>query len=234
MFNDLETWEYGALWPALEQEYKVTAAEDPSSSLDLFNTRISRLGQSVHEAVVLAEKTLTAFGAPLNNAGDRVLISHRRNDSFRLPEDPTRTPIICIAADSGLAPFRGFIQERIRSKPTFAPAFLYFGCRNAGQDDIYADELAKWESSGAVQLYRAFSQAPQESANCKYIQARFNHEREAVIELWKAGAHIYVRGSREVGRALEQTFMAMAMSENINLQNKSLEGKEAREWLDGI
>merc|ERR1719431_667155 len=68
-----------------------------------------------------------------------------RRSQFRLPNRP-QTPVIMIGPGTGLAPFRGFIQERAwqksQGKPV-GPTVLYFGCRNKGHDYIYQEELGR-------------------------------------------------------------------------------------------
>lgn len=84
--------------------------------------------------------------------GERLHVAVRPSETFHLPADAEKTPIICLAAGSGLAPFRGFLQERaamIGRGGKVAPALLFFGCRSPSEDDLYAKELARWEAARA-------------------------------------------------------------------------------------
>ncbi|CAG9783772.1 unnamed protein product [Diatraea saccharalis] len=82
-----------------------------------------------------------------------------RKSQFRLPIQ-TQTPIIMVGPGTGLAPFRGFLQERAYARANgkeVGENILYFGCRHREQDYIYRDELEKYEKNGDVNLNVAFS-----------------------------------------------------------------------------
>ena len=75
--------------------------------------------------------------------GFRVPI-HVRKSSFRLPADPAR-PVIMIGPGTGVAPFRGFLQERgaqLAAGRSVGKMVLFYGFRSYAEDFMYADE---WE-----------------------------------------------------------------------------------------
>jgi cytochrome P450/NADPH-cytochrome P450 reductase len=99
-----------------------------------------------------------------------------------------------IGPGTGLAPFRGFLQERaaLKSRGTaLGEAMLFFGCRHPAQDFIYADQLKAWADAGVVDLRVAFSR---DGDRKTYVQDLVREQGEKVWKLIEAGAVIYVCG----------------------------------------
>ena len=71
------------------------------------------------------------------NTYDGINVSvHVRHSNFKLPSDPA-TPIIMVGPDTGVAPFRCFIQERAelaKRGDKVGETILYFGCRKSTED----------------------------------------------------------------------------------------------------
>jgi len=128
-------------------------------------------------------------------AGDRIHAAVRETKAgFRLPDDPS-TPLVMIGPGTGLAPFRAFLRERAALAAKGAqlgPAMLFFGCRRAEEDFLYAEELKGYAAQGLVDLHVAFSRAPDTPRT--YVQDVMRREAEALWRLLDAGAIVFVCG----------------------------------------
>ncbi|WP_433859107.1 cytochrome P450 [Streptomyces kronopolitis] len=142
--------------------------------------------------------------------GDTVLARVQPcREAFRL--DPADgTPVILVAAGTGLAPFRGAVADRVAASQT-APARLYFGCDDPDGDFLHAAEFAAAEAAGAVSVRPVFSARPEHGH--RFVQHRIAAEGAEVWELLQAGARVYVCGDgsrmapgvRDAFRALHGT-----------------------------
>lgn len=139
--------------------------------------------------------------------GDRLTVALASPaEAFRLPAENS-TPVVMIAAGSGIAPFRAFVQarmERAWNGELAGDTVLFFGCRRQDWDDLYAEEFEPHVDGGRLQVFRTYSQRP--DGDVRYVQHRLWQQRETLLDLVGRGAHIYVCGDAAgMGPAVEQT-----------------------------
>ncbi|KAL5091646.1 hypothetical protein Trisim1_002862 [Trichoderma cf. simile WF8] len=176
------------------------------SSSPSWNSSRATLTLSVLDEPATTEGSERFLGVASNHLagltpGDLIHVATRPvKGIFQMPTDLSKAPTIMIAAGAGLAPFRGFIQERAYQQQNgvqLAPAALFFGCRSS-HDDLYRDELEAFESSGVVRVFRAYSRedvGSKPNTRKGYVQDSMQAEKDAFVQLWNAGAKIYVCGS---------------------------------------
>lgn len=147
---------------------------------------------------------------------------HVRRSTFRLPTNP-KSPVIMIGPGTGVAPFRGFVQERValarRSIEKNGPdaladwgrITLFFGCRKSTEDFLYADEWPQYkeELHGKFVMHNAFSRdGPRKPDGSKiYVQDLLWQDRENVADAIINGkGYVYVCGdAKSMAKAVEET-----------------------------
>lgn len=162
--------------------------------------------------------------------GTRLTVAVRPSaDAFHLPED-SATPLILVCAGTGVAPFRGFLEERALRQAggeTVGEALLFFGCDHPDLDFLYRDELLAWQERGVVSVRLAFSQQPEDGV--EFVQHRLWQDRADVARLFRQGAHLYVCGD---GR-----FMAPAVRETlvrIYQEETGVTEADAQAWAEAF
>ncbi|KYQ51963.1 NADPH--cytochrome P450 reductase [Trachymyrmex zeteki] len=135
-----------------------------------------------------------------------------RKSQFRLPTRPS-IPIIMVGPGTGLAPFRGFIQERDfarkEGKET-GDTILYFGCRKSQEDYLYREELEQYVKDGTLTLHTAFSR---EQSHKVYVTHLLEKNKD---EIWRVigeqNGHIYVCGdARNMARDVHNILLKVVM-----------------------
>jgi cytochrome P450/NADPH-cytochrome P450 reductase len=162
-------------------------------------------------------------------AGETIYATLRETKAgFRLPTD-AEVPIIMIGPGTGLAPFRGFLQERAALKAkgaSLGPAMLFFGCRHPEQDYLYADELKGFAADGITELHTAFSRGDGPKT---YVQNLIAAEKDRVWALIEQGAIIYVCGD---GGKMEPDVKAALVA--IYREKSGADAKAGQRWIDEL
>jgi sulfite reductase (NADPH) flavoprotein alpha-component len=122
--------------------------------------------------------------------GISVPIFVQPNKNFRVPADGD-TPIIMVGPGTGVAPFRGFLQER-RARGDRGKNWLFFGEQHYASDFYYRDELQTQLHDGHLtRLSLAFSRDQTQKI---YVQDRMREEGAEIWRWLEAGAYFYVCG----------------------------------------
>ncbi|WP_043309225.1 bifunctional nitrate reductase/sulfite reductase flavoprotein subunit alpha [Pseudomonas sp. ML96] len=157
--------------------------------------------------------------------GGEVPLFVQTNKHFRVPADGD-VPMIMIGPGTGVAPFRGFLNER-RARGDAGRNWLFFGEQHAASDFYYRDELKAMQHDGLLtQLSLAFSR---DQAQKIYVQDRI---REQGAELWRwlqEGAQVYVCGdasrmAKDVDAALRE----------VAREHGALSEDKAAEFIRGL
>jgi NADPH-ferrihemoprotein reductase len=120
---------------------------------------------------------------------------HVRRSTFRLPTSPT-APVIMIGPGTGVAPFRGFVRDRVaqaQQGKSFAKMVLLYGCRRSDEDFLYKEEWVEYAKTLGenFEMHSSFSREGKDKA---YVQHKLYELKDEIMELIDSGAFIYVCG----------------------------------------
>ena len=143
-----------------------------------------RRGARTHAGVVSGGLSQRA------HPGDAIVVQHLPNPAFRLPEDPDAA-IVMIGAGVGVAPFRAFLQHRA-ARGDRGRNWLFHGIRNPDEDELYADEFARWRKAGFLSAYDVCASRVTEGR--QYVQHRMADHGRELFACLDEGAVLYVCG----------------------------------------
>jgi len=154
--------------------------------------------------------------------GERVPVFIESNERFRLPKDASRD-IVMIGPGTGVAPFRGFVQERTAAGAR-GRNWLFFGNPHFRSDFLYQIEWQAALKSGSLhRLDLAFSRDQSEKI---YVQQRLREHGRDLYEWIERGAHVYVCG--DATRMAKDVHAALV---DIVVEHSGKDREEAEEYI---
>ena len=164
------------------------------------------------------------------HAGEQMIDAFVKDSKsgFRLPEDPSK-PIVMIGPGTGLAPFRGFLQEREalkRDGNSLGRAMLFFGCRHPDQDYLYREELERWAADGIVEVHVAFSRLGETK---RYVQHDIAQHADDVWSAIDGEGVVYVCGD---GSRMEPDVRATLIG--LYRRKTGADEAAANRWLETL
>jgi sulfite reductase (NADPH) flavoprotein alpha-component len=123
------------------------------------------------------------MGVPL------VPVFHQPAHAFALTDDLS-APLIMIGPGTGVAPYRGFMQKRMKLESKGAN-WLFFGEWFESDHFFYREEWQKLVQENSLKLSTAFSRDQQHKI---YVQHRMLEEADELFQWLEKGAYLYVCG----------------------------------------
>jgi NADPH-ferrihemoprotein reductase len=130
------------------------------------------------------------------------LLAHVRTSPFKLPAQVER-PLVLVAAGSGIAPFRAFVQERValaQRGVRVGKMMLFFGCRSEKEllyHEIWQDAIAK----KVLEAHFAFSRG---TGKKTYVQDKLLEQDSRIKDVMlEQDGCMYICGSANMAQGVK-------------------------------
>ena len=241
--TELQTWLYGRQLADILQEFPIRASADELLPLlkrmqpRLYSIASSSKAQPNRIDLTVSAVRYTRFrdskkirkGVASTFLADRAEgvdapIFVQPSKHFHVPDNGD-TPLIMVGPGTGVAPFRGFLQER-QARGDQGKNWLFFGEQHAATDFYYQDELQQFQKDGVLnELSLAFSRDQTQKI---YVQDRMREQGEAIWNWLEEGANFCVCGdasrmAKDVDQALRdiiQQYGKFDEAETVNYIRK--------------
>ena len=159
-----------------------------------------------------------------SDEGTSLPIFIERNERFRLPTDHARD-IVMIGPGTGIAPFRGFVQERIAVGAS-GRNWLLFGNQRSRSDFLYQLEWQEALRNGTLhRLDLAFSR---DSIQKTYVQDRLREHGRELYTWLDSGAYLYVCGATAMGKGVHAALI------DVIAEHGGKSSEDAEDYLDTL
>ena len=170
------------------------------------------------------------FGLATGNLSNHIEVNKTRipvyiqpTKDFVIPADGSKD-IIMIGPGTGIAPFRAFLEQRIKDEAT-GRNWLFFGEIHEDSTFFYRDEWFEAMKNGHLQnLTTAFSR---DQANKIYVQHRLLGNSKEIWEWLQAGSYLYVCGDKKyMAKDVHSALIEIAQKEG------ELQKEDAEEYIN--
>ncbi|KAF0697412.1 Aste57867_11892 [Aphanomyces stellatus] len=125
-----------------------------------------------------------------------------------------QAPLLCIAAGTGIAPFRGLWQELAQREAAARPLVaLFFGCRDPDEDFLYHSDIDAMAAAGVLtHVEPVFSQRDAK----QHVQDRLKSPAGAALVadyVVRQGGAVYICGSLAMGRDVKHALVECLASD---------------------
>jgi len=144
----------------------------------------------------------------LIDAGAPVKFKVKTASDFHMPIRP-EAPIIMIATGTGIAPFRGFWQDRLAKGGKLSPMTLLLGCRSKAEAEaLYMEELRAAAEQGILVYFTVYSREPGQPK--QHVQDLVKAKADHLKALLGGGhAHVYLCGSAHMASPVKDALRAI-------------------------
>jgi len=205
------------LRPVTGRVYSI--ASSPAAMGDEAHLTVAVVGSDTDRKLLAGAASHFVVHTPVDS---NVQVWIERNDRFRVPADGSRD-IIMVGPGTGVAPFRGFVQEREAAGAT-GKNWLFFGGRSLYHDFLY--QLEWQQALKRKALHRVDVAFSRDQAEKIYVQHRIKQAGKELFAWLSNGAYFYVCGD------------ASAMAPDVNAalldvvrEQGNMDADDAQAWL---
>ncbi|WP_372018465.1 assimilatory sulfite reductase (NADPH) flavoprotein subunit [Pseudoxanthomonas sp. 10H] len=206
-------------WPAdWDHDGLVAALRPQAQRLYSIASSRKRVGEEAHLTVDILGYhahghdhggAASGFLAALDEGG-QVPVYIEPNERFRVPADGSRD-IIMVGPGTGVAPFRGFVQERAETGAS-GRNWLFFGAQHFNTGFLYQVE---WQDAlQRKELHRLDLAFSRDQADKVYVQQRLRERGAEVYDWLQNGAHFYVCGAISMGKDVHAALVDIVAAHN--------------------
>jgi sulfite reductase (NADPH) flavoprotein alpha-component len=206
-----------ALRPVTGRVYSI--ASSPAMVGDEAHLTVAIVGSDTDRKLLAGAASHFVTTTP---AESNVQVWIERNDRFRVPADGARD-IIMVGPGTGVAPFRGFLQEREAAGAT-GRNWLFYGGRSLYHDFLY--QLEWQQALKRKALHRVDVAFSRDQAQKIYVQHRLKEAGKELYSWLSNGAYLYVCGDAS---AMAPDVHAALLS--IVSEQGGMDADDAQAWV---